>query len=317
MLTVLLATHNRAATLRGVLEAYCTLQAPHGGWRLIVVDNGSTDDTHGLLVSYAGRLPLVEVREPRPGKNVALNAALHLVAGDLLVLTDDDAFPHPDWLVQLRRAADEHPEYDIFGGMVRPRWERTPPQWLLLWVPGGPTFTITDTSAQEGPTGAHNVYGPNMAVRSSVLEAGVRFDESIGPAQRSYAMGSETEFVRRLLQRGHRAWLARDAVVEHFIPDACMTRAWVLSRAVRFGRGQYRLAWQAQSGAARASHWFGVPRYLFRQAARQMVQLARARLLWDSEAVFRAQWELRFIAGEIEEARSLCRNTGAGAAAKP
>jgi hypothetical protein len=43
MVTVLLATYNGAETLPKGLNAYCQLQAPRAGWKLVVVDNGSTD----------------------------------------------------------------------------------------------------------------------------------------------------------------------------------------------------------------------------------------------------------------------------------
>ena len=51
--------------------------------------------------------------EPEAGKNIALNAGLAFVSGDLVVLTDDDAIPRPDWLVRLRQAADSNPTFGI------------------------------------------------------------------------------------------------------------------------------------------------------------------------------------------------------------
>jgi len=45
MLTVLFATRNGARTLPGVLDSYLKMSVPAGGWKLIIVDNGSTDST--------------------------------------------------------------------------------------------------------------------------------------------------------------------------------------------------------------------------------------------------------------------------------
>ena len=134
LLTVLMATRNRSRILREVLETYCQLQQPSSGWKLVVIDNGSTDDTAQVLASFANRLPLCSVAEPRLGKNFALNSGLDLVEGDLVVFTDDDAFPRPDWLVQFRETADNKPTYSIFGGTIVPRWEVSPPDWTA-WVP--------------------------------------------------------------------------------------------------------------------------------------------------------------------------------------
>ena len=58
MVTVLLATYNGAGTLPKALNAYCQLQAPRAGWKLVVVDNGSTDGSKELVYSFMDRLPL-------------------------------------------------------------------------------------------------------------------------------------------------------------------------------------------------------------------------------------------------------------------
>ncbi len=68
MLTVLLATRNRARILGNVLESYRLLQQPRTGWKLIVVNNGSTDETAEVIASFKSRLPLDSVRELTTGK---------------------------------------------------------------------------------------------------------------------------------------------------------------------------------------------------------------------------------------------------------
>src|SRR5262249_39930913 len=130
MLTVIFATRNGAQTLPRVLEAYCHLQNPDGGWRLVVVDNGSTDETLRVLEDFRSSLPLTITTEHKPGKNAALNAGIELVLGDLVVLTDDDAIPKPDWLVRMRQVSAANLEFGVFGGAVLPRWEAEPPRWI-------------------------------------------------------------------------------------------------------------------------------------------------------------------------------------------
>ena len=162
MLTVIFATRNGTRTLPGVLASYCRLDSPAGGWKLIVVDNASTDGTAAIIDSFRDRLPITYLLEQKPGKNAALNAGLEQVEGDLVVLTDDDVFPSSDWLVQMRSAADRLPEFSVFGGHVAPRWEVPPADWILKLVPAGPVFTLTPTSLGDGPVDPTSVYGPNM-----------------------------------------------------------------------------------------------------------------------------------------------------------
>lgn len=301
MLTVIFATLNGAGRLPEVFASYGRLAPPQGGWKLVVVDNDSKDGTGALVESWRDRLPLVSLTESAPGKNAALNTGLAHLEGDLAVFTDDDVFPHPDWLVQLRAAADANTGHTIFGGRVLPRWEVPPPQWVVRWVPPGPVFTLTDTSLRGGPTGAHTVFGPNMAIRAEVFASGARFATSIGPQGRDYAMGSETELVRRLLRRGHEAWHVPEAVVEHFIRKTQMTQQWVLGRAARFGRGQFRLTYADAPLAARALR--GVPLFLYRQLMGEMAAVLKAECRFDAEAAFRARWELNYIRGQMREAR--------------
>ena len=96
MLTVFLATRNGSRTLPGVLESFTRLRVPPSGWKLVVVDNGSTDQTCEIVASFRASLPVTYVFEGRMGKNVALNTGLTHLEGDLAVFTDDDVFPNPD-----------------------------------------------------------------------------------------------------------------------------------------------------------------------------------------------------------------------------
>src|SRR5262245_46764384 len=118
-----MATRDGARTLPRVLDAYRRLEPPAGGWRLVVVDNGSGDETPRILDDAVRDLPLVVLRERRVGKSRAPNRGAEAVVGDLVVFTDDDAVPCAGWLARLREAADGHPECAVVVGTVTPRFE--------------------------------------------------------------------------------------------------------------------------------------------------------------------------------------------------
>jgi L-malate glycosyltransferase len=312
MLTVLLATRNRAAVLREALEAFCRLESPQSGWKMVVVDNGSTDETAAVLACFANRLPLHTVSEAAGGKNSALNAGLEFVKGDLTVLTDDDTFPHPNWLVELRKAADAHPEYVVFGGAIVPRWESAPPPWVQ-WLPEkGPVYGLTDPHLEEGPVSPGLVFGANMAIRTAVFRSGVRFDPLIGPSNTSYAMGSETQLTKRLALRGHKSWHVRGAVVEHFVSAYQICQSWALKRTIKYGRGRFRLRDleerpEGLSAFFVGPKWFGVPRKVFRGIAREAMIAIIALPIRNEKARFIARWKLHFFLGSIIEAHASYR----------
>jgi glycosyltransferase involved in cell wall biosynthesis len=300
MLTVLIATYNGAKTLPRVLIAYCQLQTPVGGWKLVIVDNGSTDATKEIIHSFVDRLPLSYLFESSKGKNAALNTGLDNIEGDLIVLTDDDILPRPDWLLEMRRAADSQPSFSLFGGTVVPHWEIHPEEWILASVPGGPVFGTTDPSWNEGPIQPGFVYGANMAIRAEIFAAGFRFNVGIGPQGRNYAMGSETDLTLRLAKAGFLSWHCKQAVVEHIVRRFQMKRAWILSKALKFGRGNYRL-WIRYEDVGLKSY-LGIPRHLIKDIAKQALCVGRARLSGDTAELFQERWKFNYLLGQAIEA---------------
>src|SRR5262249_32411497 len=149
---------------------------------------------------------------------------------------------------------------------------------------------------KEGPIPPYLVFGPNFAVRTSVFHAGTRFDPNIGPSGSSYPMGSETEFLIRLGRQDHKAWHAQSAIVEHFIRKEQLTQDWVFQRAIRWGRGRYRMSQDVKL-------WLGVPRHLFRDMPKEAVQMAAAKISFQQEAFFHAHWRFNVLRGMAHGAR--------------
>lgn len=298
-----MATRNGAETLPQVLEAYCRLAVPTGGWRLLIVDNGSTDGTADLLAHYTSRLPLRRLYEAEAGKNKALNRALDdalRVPGadeDLFIFTDDDATPAQDWLLQWQACASAHPDYSVFGGAITPDWAEAPPDWLLPLIPTGLTYGLTSPSLPDGPVFPGLVWGANMAVRRTVFENGNRFDTCIGPNGADYAMGSETELTRRLASAGYRSWFCRAPQVAHHIRARHVQIDYILRKAWRFGRGKYR-----QERPGRFVERLGVPRWMLLRYLLELAAWAGAALRGDVGRTFRHRWELAFLRGYFYEA---------------
>jgi GT2 family glycosyltransferase len=298
-LTVMIATRNGATTLPRVLDAYQRLDVTGQPWKLVVIDNGSTDGTPAIVRSHANGLPLVVVTEPRGGKNAALNTGLAHREGDLVVFSDDDVIPDPGWLSAMREAADRNPDFTLFGGAVRPLWPAPPSEWLLRLVHLGAAYAITDPALPEGPVAPGLVWGPNMAVRAGVFDAGLRFDEGIGPNGTDYAMGSEVAFNRTLAAHGYRAWFTPAAVVHHIIRPNQIEAQWLLGRAYRSGRGNY-LA-DRQKSSARMPEPSELLRALWPQV-RVKCREARSLRGADPAARFKADWDAAFLRGYFREA---------------
>lgn len=94
-----------------------------GSCEVVVVDDGSTDDTVARVASYASRLPpsappLRLLREPHRGKGGAVRVGMLAAEGDLILFADADLATPPDQLPLLTEALDEH---DVaLGSRVHP-----------------------------------------------------------------------------------------------------------------------------------------------------------------------------------------------------
>lgn len=296
MLTVAFASFNGADTLPLMLDALTRVRAPAGGWRLIAVDNASTDDTYNILASYRDHLPITILEQPAPGKSKALNLALKYVEGDLLVLTDDDVIPDVDWLIAWRKCADLQTEFGSFGGTIRPHWQHPPPDWLVSSVPLGVAYAITPERLPNGLLDPTYVSGPNMAMRTEAILGGLRFDETRGPSGVNYAMGEDTLFIRDAQKRGFLTTHCPKAVVRHIVMPEQYRRSWLLRRAYRFG--QSRGMQGARSGKnSGSSHWLGVPRWMLMQYLTQLTLSTAGWLSRNTERSMSAAWEARYTRG--------------------
>jgi cellulose synthase/poly-beta-1,6-N-acetylglucosamine synthase-like glycosyltransferase len=247
--TVLFATRNGAHVLPRVLMAYRAAATVATNWKLVVVDNGSTDATAEILDAFRRELPLEILQHRPPGKNRALNAAIGAMEGELVVLTDDDAPPSPSFLLAWLTKARALPDYDLFGGTIGPVFESPAPRWLTR-SQRALAMLFSERRLPEGETTWDQIYGPNMAVRKRILDSGFRFDERVGPdaSNAKYPMGSESEFCRRVASAGVKCWFAAEPTVSHIVRAYQLMPAYWAARAHRSGRGRAFLLATDSSG---------------------------------------------------------------------
>lgn len=294
-ITVIFSCHNGAARLPRMLGSLERQTLARDRWNVIAVDNNSTDDTFAILCSYVDRLPIQPMQHPVPGKSGALNRAIDQGQGDLIVFTDDDVDADPNWLATLVACAKANPDFGLFGGRILPDWEAPPSgQAFLDWIPMGSTFAIVEED-RSGPCEPTKVWGPNTAIRRSLLTPDIRYREDIGPLPGGlFAMGEDQEIVMRLAARGARAFRCADAVVHHWIPASSVSERWVQQRGERLGYGVPALFPERVPGGPRVA---GVPVATWLESA---VWAARAGLLYalpPSKLRFWAIWKYYYMRG--------------------
>lgn len=226
--SVIVCTRNRSDALARLLERLEQLVVPAGvRWELIVVDNGSTDGTAALLASPPRTLPMRVVNELTCGLSRARNAGLAAATGDLLLMTDDDCLPDPQWLAVMRDEFARAPSLGVLGGRVELFDQRDQP-------------TTTRTSRERGQiAGAldlDSIIGCNMAFRRSALAAAGPFDIALGGGTGAGA-GEDVDFVYRALRAGLRIEYSPDALVYHNHGRRTDAQVRALKRAYTVARG--------------------------------------------------------------------------------
>lgn len=114
LVSVVIVAWNSAAHLLHCLSALS--KQTMGDFELIVVDNGSTDGSLDLLKTTQWDFPIqVERLGTNFGFAVANNLGARLAQGRWLALLNADAYPEPDWLENLLKAAEENPGFNFFS----------------------------------------------------------------------------------------------------------------------------------------------------------------------------------------------------------
>ena len=194
-ISILFATHNGERTLPILLDALTKLKQPGIPWEVVAVDNASTDATPQILREAAKKLPLRVLASPRPGKHEAIKRGAELVGGDLVLFTDDDVKPSPDWLTAYVDAANVHQASSLFGGPIIPAAiEPVSPWFDASFGHHEVLFARSQHPAGEVDATAF-LYGPNFLIRSTEIGVLDEIPANLGPAfdrPTNYAMGVDS-----------------------------------------------------------------------------------------------------------------------------
>jgi peptidoglycan/xylan/chitin deacetylase (PgdA/CDA1 family)/GT2 family glycosyltransferase len=108
-LSVIIATYNRAAKLQACLLALARQTLPAADFEVIVVMDGSTDDTRSMLTRLSVPYALKVIWQANSGQCAALNRGLAEAAGPYCLFIDDDVAAEPALLAEHLRAQRAQP----------------------------------------------------------------------------------------------------------------------------------------------------------------------------------------------------------------
>ena len=256
-ISVVIPTFNRSQSLARLLAALPTESIEAGSTEVIVVDDGSTDDTASVVRRSA--VPVRYLRQAGAGPAAARNTGWRASSAPIIAFLDDDCVPRPGWLTDYL-VAFEDPRAGGVGGTIEPLTDSFIADFITadgLVDHGRPPAG----GADAGPT---YLVTANAAFRRAALEAANGFDERYrldrpGRTGRIVA-GEDVDLCWRIVEAGWTLKRSPGATVAHdhrIALDDLMRTYFRHGRARReIGRRHRgRGAGAGMRQAASASHW--------------------------------------------------------------
>ncbi len=236
LVSVIICTRNRAESLRKTLESLQGVIVPEGlTAELLVVDNGSTDATAQVVKeAQLANMELRYVYEKNTGLSNARNRGLSETTGEIILFTDDDVRPPPDWIGMMCEPILRNRAEAVLGGIKVPDYllPEDPQERLVFeqWV------TQTETSGERYLEDKEDLIGANMTFTRRVLQTVPSFDPELGAG----ALGFFEDFLfsRQLRLAGFRLFGNWNAFVEHHFNSSRLTEASYLKMAQTMGRSR-------------------------------------------------------------------------------
>jgi glucosyl-dolichyl phosphate glucuronosyltransferase len=235
--SVIVCTYNRADLLPRVISCLRAQDYPANAFEIIIVDNGSTDDTKQVVGRYAAEsgAPVIYVLESRPGVTFARNRGAEEAHYPFLAYLDDDCSVHPDWLTQLMSGFALDESIAVVAGRIivdfdqqeRASWLSPKSEhWFGAYDhPGSHPRVLAEFPAY--------ICEANMAIMRVVWESVGGFlgmDQFGNP----HVAAQEIRIILKKIERqGGKVAFVPSAVVTHH--SGLPTRRWLLKRAYMHG----------------------------------------------------------------------------------
>jgi glycosyltransferase involved in cell wall biosynthesis len=221
--------------LRTTLGSLINQSYDKKNYEIIVVDNNSSDETRAVVEEWRKRAS-VEIQyrfEARQGVHYARNSALQCARGEILYYTDDDMVADFNLLAEIVKPFALSSKVATVTGRVLPKWEHTPPDWVLYLCQNG--LLSLHERAEDLVIAPYDcgVISCHQALRRDAFAKSGGFNPENTAGE--WIGDGETGLNIKLKELGY--WFAYigSAVTYHAIPRERMTQAYLNKRLANQG----------------------------------------------------------------------------------
>jgi GT2 family glycosyltransferase len=211
-LTVIIPTYNRQELLAKALAGYCAQAAPHLIHELLVIDDGSTDNTE-LMVQKVARnapFPVRYLRQANSGPATARNFGIREAQSPLLLFSDSDIIPEPTLVAEHIDWHKKNPEMTtaVLGYVTwSPEIKTTP---FMRWYGEDGALFAFRRFRNRREIDFFCLYTCNLSLKREFLQTSGQFDEEFKSAS-----WEDVELGYRLHKAGLRLLYNPRAVAYH------------------------------------------------------------------------------------------------------
>ena len=239
---VIVPTLNQSRKLRQCLDHLSKLDFSPDSFEVLVIDNGSTDDTKHVVDSFKDKISCLRYFfSDIPGLHTGRNLGLEKARGEILCYIDDDSLVTKGWLRGIH-ISFSNKDVVLVGGPCLPEYEIDPPVWLSqFWSDTNVgrclgSLSLLDFGEQVKSISPYCVFGCNFNIQKDILLRLGGFHPDAMPTELLRFRGDgETAVSRKLIDMGRNALYCPDARIYHLVPASRMTKEYFCHRAYIVG----------------------------------------------------------------------------------
>lgn len=194
-ISVIIPTYNRKTTLRRCLDALVAQTLPADEFEVVIVDDGSTDDTQAFLKKVETPFRLVRLQQKNQGAGAARRLAVEHARGEYLLLMNDDTIAFPD-LLQEHLSIQRRHHASCFAVLGTFDYERAARRRALTYFLSTDPFMFPQKNMHEEWYYGHTHFITcNLSIRRDAVLACGSFDAA-------FRLGEDTELGIRMASGG-------------------------------------------------------------------------------------------------------------------
>lgn len=236
VVSVIIPTYNRSQFIELTLQSFVRQNFDVQQFEIIIADNNSTDSTKDVInrfIENNKNVSLTYFIEKNQGVHYARNSAAKKARGEYLYFTDDDMIAEPDLLKELLYLFTLDSKIASVTGVVRPKWEVKPPDWVLklcnnaLLSLNDPDYDLIISDKDC------NVFSCHQMIKREVFFSSGGFNPE--NTKGLWIGDGETGLNMKIKELGFKFAFNRKSVIHHIIPAGRMTQSYLNKRLANQG----------------------------------------------------------------------------------